>query len=82
MDPINALNIAVAVVQFVDYAAGILKDYHEIRQAGQPLTFEAFEQTTGDLLKLNETLMNRSRVSRISRNRLTEDEKVRCTRPA
>lgn len=77
MDPFNALSIAAAVVQFVEYATGILKDYREIRQAGQPLTFDAFEQTTKDLLKLNATLMNRSQISGISRNRLTEDEKVR-----
>ncbi|KAI0142817.1 hypothetical protein GGR57DRAFT_508537 [Xylariaceae sp. FL1272] len=62
MDPISALNIAAAVVQFIDFTTQLLKDYGEIRQSGQPLTYEAFEQTTNDLLKLNATLKDRKRV--------------------
>ena len=76
MDPFNALSIAAAVVQFVDFTTGLLKDYREIRQAGQPLTFEAFEQVTNDLLKLKSTLKNRTKRTKDPRGPLAEHEQV------
>ncbi|KAI1264064.1 hypothetical protein F5Y18DRAFT_95048 [Xylariaceae sp. FL1019] len=75
MDPITALNIAAAVVQFIDFTSQLLKDYGEIRQSGQPLTYEAFEQTTNDLLKLNATLKDRKHAHR-GRGGLKEHEEA------
>ncbi|KAI8631048.1 hypothetical protein F5Y19DRAFT_463421 [Xylariaceae sp. FL1651] len=63
MDPISALNIAAAIVQFIDFTGKLIKDYGEIRHTGQPLTYEAFQQTTNDLLKLNSTLKDRTKTN-------------------
>jgi len=76
MDPLSALSVAASVVQFVDFATGLLKDYREIRQGGQPLTFEAFVQTTNDLLKLNATMKGRAKIAKDLRSPLAEHEQV------
>jgi hypothetical protein len=80
MDPISALNIAAAVVQFIDFTGKLIKDYGEIRHTGQPLTYEAFEQTTNDLLKLGSTLKDRTKTLHIGKGGLKDHEEVRdCT---
>lgn len=79
MDPFSALSIAAAVIQFVDFTSALLKEYKEIRQAGQPLTFEAFEQTSNDILKLNESLKNSTKSRYLPKTaELAEHELVRA----
>jgi hypothetical protein len=77
MDPFSALSIAASVFQFVDFASTLFKDYREICQAGQPLTFEAFEQTTNDILKLNSTMKIQTQLAREFTGQLADHEQVR-----
>ncbi|KAI3336812.1 hypothetical protein HD806DRAFT_19017 [Xylariaceae sp. AK1471] len=76
MDPFNALSIAASIVQFVNFTLDVLRDCREIRQAGQPLTFEAFEQTTNDLIKLTSILKSQARLSKNPTSPLAEHEKA------
>ena len=76
MDPLSALGIAASVTQFTGFALDVLKDYGEIRQNSQPLTFEAFEKTTQDLLGLSTTLKTQPKLARDLASPLAEHEKV------
>jgi hypothetical protein len=76
MDPLSALSVAASVVQFVDFATGLLKDYREIHQTGQPLTFEAFTHVTNDLLQLNATMKSGTKPAKDTRSPLAEHELV------
>jgi len=76
MEPLSALGVAASVTQFINFALDVLKDYGEIRQNSQPLTFDAFEKTTQDLIGLNTTLKAQPKLAQDAASPLAQHEKV------
>ncbi|KAK4225658.1 hypothetical protein QBC38DRAFT_482429 [Podospora fimiseda] len=63
MEPLSALGIAAAVVQFLDYATKKCRTVQHLYNEGEGALFKeiAFEQVAGDLVEFSSLLRSRSR---------------------
>ncbi|KAI3318136.1 hypothetical protein HD806DRAFT_513199 [Xylariaceae sp. AK1471] len=75
MDPLSALSIASAIVAFIDFGIGIIKDAKSIRRGGQLLTHEDFEAVILDLDTLDHSLSQTGGVD-TQRNTLNKHEEA------
>jgi len=76
MDPFSALSIATAVIQFLDFARGLLKAHSQLRKNPEFLRDDAFDKASRDLISLKETLQKRPRLATEPDSLLKEHEQV------
>ena len=78
MDPLSALGIAAAVVQFVDYATRTCKRVYSVLQAdsGGMLEQASFEAITNEMLAFHESFMKRRRFTGGENEALRENDEV------
>jgi hypothetical protein len=56
MDPVTALSLAAAVVQFVDFGSEILSEAKQIHEAGSSTGVSDLDKVTQDLMDANRRL--------------------------
>ncbi|KAI9691965.1 MAG: hypothetical protein M1820_009643 [Bogoriella megaspora] len=61
IDPLSALSVAAAAVQFVDYGTRVLKRAQELSNRGSLATNDEMEEMTGEILALSERAKSQSK---------------------
>ena len=58
LDPLTAISLASAIVQFVDFSGKVLSKARELNQSNDNPKFDAYEAVASDLLQLSGKLKN------------------------
>lgn len=78
MEPLSALGIAAAVVQFLDYATKKCRNLQQLYNSGEGVLFKevAFEQVAGDFVEFSSLLRSRNRFGGPGMHSDEENDKV------
>lgn len=77
MDPVSAVGIAAASIQFFDFVRNLLKDYGDFRHNRLPLTIANFQRSATRLRSLADDVKHLSQVGGVSNNLIENHNQVR-----
>lgn len=83
LDPWNALSLAAALAQFIDFGAKIISQTKEIKEAGSSVNTQNLEKINKDIIALSRNIRPHGS-SRTSTSELRAAEEVgrpNCPRP-